>query len=359
MQLGDAYRAHGHDVSFASHDNLPRSVPDRWKVLVFPVYVFFRYLFALVFGKIDVLDASTGDSWLLALIPRRLRRATLVCRSHGLEHVAEERRQQQIAEAGQSPSRKDVWYWWGFHLRVIALNLRQSDVVFVLNPSDGDYAVERLGCDRGRVKVVPNGVSDRFLSAAMSVQPKVTGRLCFIGSWIERKGINDLAPILLTVRQYHSDVKLLIAGSKANRKEMLSTFPESLQPTIEVVPHYENQELPSLLGGAEILVFPSRSEGYPVAMVEAMICGIVPVCYDIPGPSHIVKKSGVGRVVPDGDVLAFAAAVSALLTLSNEDLETLSVAARVWGQSQSWSRIAEKQLAFYYRAIRAKRRVCR
>jgi glycosyltransferase involved in cell wall biosynthesis len=264
-----------------------------------------------------------------------------------------------MVEAGQSPSRKDVWYWWGFHLRVITLNLRQSDVVFVLNPSDADYAVERLGCDRGRVKVVPNGVSDRFLSAAKSVQPKVAPRLCFIGSWIERKGIDDLAPILLTVRQYHSDAKLLIAGSEANRKEVLSTFPESLQPTIQVVPHYENQELPSLLGGAEILVFPSRSEGYPVAMVEAMACGIVPVCYEIPGPSHIVKTSGVGTVVPDGDVLAFAAAVSALLAMSSEELEALSAAARAWGQSQSWSKIAEEQLALYYRALGAKRRVCR
>ena len=49
------------------------------EILVFPVYIFLRYLPGLVFGKIDVLDASTGDSWILALLPRQLRRGTLVC----------------------------------------------------------------------------------------------------------------------------------------------------------------------------------------------------------------------------------------------------------------------------------------
>ncbi len=106
----------------------------------------------------------------------------------------------------------------------------------------------------------------------------------------------------MAVRRDHSAVKLLVVGSGAADEEVLDTFPESLRPAIEVVPHYENEDLPSLISGVAVLMFPSRSEGYPVVMVEAMVCGIVPVCYDIPGPSHIVKTSGVGRVVPGGDV---------------------------------------------------------
>jgi glycosyltransferase involved in cell wall biosynthesis len=311
------------------------------------VYIFLRHTPALILGKIDVLDASTGDAWILSLIPRRLRRGVLACRSHGLEHVVEDRRREGMVKAGQRPSRMDMWYWWRFHLRVIALSLRRSDVVFVLHPSEADYAVMRLGCDRRRVKVVPNGVSDSLLFAAQSVQPKVAPRLCFIGSWIERKGIDDLAQLLRDVQHNHPNEQLLILGSGAEAKAVFDAFPETMQPMVEVVSHYENRDLPSLLSGAKILVFPSRSEGYPGAMVEAMACGIVPVCYDIPGPSHIVQASGVGRVVPERDVLAFATAVSSLLSLEAEDLRELSMAACIWGTSQSWPTIAEKQLALY------------
>jgi glycosyltransferase involved in cell wall biosynthesis len=350
LHLGDAYRVRGCDVSYVSHENLPPWLPSRWRIVFFPVYVFFRYTVDVVSGTVDIVDAMTGDAWLLSLIPRRFRQATLVCRSHGLEHVSSERRRAHLLQNGSTPSKKDEWFWWGYQLQVISLGLRRSDIAVFSNPADADYAVDRLGCDRARVQIVANGVSDAVLAAARSVtreHNQRTRQICFVGTWSERKGKDDVPTILQEVVQSWPDIRLLVVGSLIDQAEVLEAFPDALRPFVEVVPHYENAELPSLVRNAEILVFPSRHEGYPVSVVEAMACGLVPVSYNVDGPADIIRAGDVGRIVPPGDINAFATAVSQLLGLSESEFGGLSATAQAWGQSQTWPHIAEGQLAFY------------
>jgi len=69
------------------------------------------------------------------------------------------------------------------------------------------------------------------------------------------------------------------------------------------------------LGAGDLYVFPSRHEGFPVALVEAMACGLPVVAADAQGVADILKegeRSG-GLVVPRGNAVALAAATGRVL----------------------------------------------
>jgi glycosyltransferase involved in cell wall biosynthesis len=66
---------------------------------------------------------------------------------------------------------------------------------------------------------------------------------------------------------------------------------------------------------AGLLVHPSRREGFPNAVLEAMGMGLTVVCADCQaGPSELIEDGRNGRLVPVGDVDALARAMSELMT---------------------------------------------
>ena len=66
-------------------------------------------------------------------------------------------------------------------------------------------------------------------------------------------------------------------------------------------------------GNATIFALPSRVEGTPNALLEAMSCGLPVIVSDgAPGPLELVQDGKTGLVVPVNDAPALAAALSRL-----------------------------------------------
>jgi len=70
----------------------------------------------------------------------------------------------------------------------------------------------------------------------------------------------------------------------------------------------------SLLHAADLFVLPSRREGLPISLIEAMACGLPIVATDVGGVRDVVEPSGAGIVVPPEDPAALTEAVDALAT---------------------------------------------
>ena len=65
---------------------------------------------------------------------------------------------------------------------------------------------------------------------------------------------------------------------------------------------------------ADMYVMPSMREGMPIALLEAMACGLACVASHLPGATDSMVEDGVnGRLVAPGDIPGFAAAIGGLL----------------------------------------------
>jgi glycosyltransferase involved in cell wall biosynthesis len=72
------------------------------------------------------------------------------------------------------------------------------------------------------------------------------------------------------------------------------------------------EDISALLAAADIFVLPSYTEGLPMSVIEAMLCGLPVVATDIRGPREQVVNGQTGLLVPPRAVAPLAAALRRL-----------------------------------------------
>ena len=72
-------------------------------------------------------------------------------------------------------------------------------------------------------------------------------------------------------------------------------------------------DIPALLAAADIFTLPSRFEGLPMSVIEAMLTGLPVVATNVRGPAEQVVDGVTGLSVPAGDTAALGAALGRLV----------------------------------------------
>jgi glycosyltransferase involved in cell wall biosynthesis len=72
-------------------------------------------------------------------------------------------------------------------------------------------------------------------------------------------------------------------------------------------------DIPALLAAADVFTLPSRFEGLPMSVIEAMLTGRAVVATDVRGPAEQVVDGETGLLVPPGDAVALGAALGRLV----------------------------------------------
>ncbi len=67
------------------------------------------------------------------------------------------------------------------------------------------------------------------------------------------------------------------------------------------------------LQACDLFALPSRWEGLPNVLLEAIGCGVPAIVSDIPGSTDLIQQGATGRVFASGDVAAFAAQIIAAI----------------------------------------------
>lgn len=353
-QLSLKYRKLGHRVELFSFDNLPKQLPFKAKMAVFPYFVAAYLARSARRRRIDVVDASSGDAWLWAMALRKLSGdPLLVTRSHGLQHIYHLERLQEARRGRLRLSWKYPLYHGGFRLWEVANSFRRADLALFLNRHELDYAVEELGVHSERARLVANGIPDTFLDLPFAATPMDGDgpvRIAVVGNYLHRKGIGYAAPALNKILFLHPQVRVSFLGTRYPAEQVLADYDPSIHERIEVVPHYPHDDLPALLEGYHIKLFPTLSEGFSLALLEAMACGLAPVVTSIPVHLELVQDGHDALVIPAHDSRAIEQALERLIA-DRALLDRLRRNAHARAQAYSWSRIARQTLQLYEESL--------
>ena len=107
--------------------------------------------------------------------------------------------------------------------------------------------------------------------------------------------------------------QLLIVGDGPARGQ-LQELVERLGISSRVVFAGMRRDIADVLPLVDVFVMPSLSEGFGIAIVEAMAAGLPVVASDVGGIPEIVQHGETGLLVPPGDPAALAAALHELVT---------------------------------------------
>ncbi len=219
--------------------------------------------------------------------------------------------------------RQGTLAWWAF---------TTADLCLSVSPALVD-AYLAAGLSPDRIRQVPNGIDpDRFSPATAAEREALRRRLgialdrpvvLFVGFFSRDKQPRVLFDAWLSLQVSHAlDASLVFVGATSSPYfEVDESLARDMRaeaerhglgdrllfagPTHEVQDYYR---------AADVFVLPSRREGLPVALLEAMACALPCVASRLPGATDAIIEDGRnGLLVPVGDPDGFADAIRSLL----------------------------------------------
>jgi len=189
--------------------------------------------------------------------------------------------------------------------RLVTFALRNADRVLAVDPILKQEAIRRAGYDGRNIEYLPTGFDPVFWSPGGEKADSVlTVASCDSQARLRVKGVDLL---LETARLLPGTRFLLVGIQEPYAGNLRSEAPAN----IEIRGRVSREELLILYRGAKVYCQPSRFEGLPNSVCEAMLCGCVPVCTDVGGMRTPVE--GFGVLVPGGDPGTLAAAIAEAL----------------------------------------------
>ena len=203
---------------------------------------------------------------------------------------------------------------------------RWCDAVVCISQHDLASAL-RVGIPAARLLTICNGIADApaptpgATAAAAQRWRAGTLRVLFVGRLDRQKGVDVLCAAMQQLGARASAVVVGSAVVAAANGEPAATLPESMQ----VTGWLPRDQIAALYAAADVLVVPSRWEGFGLVAVEAMRAGRAVLASRVGGLPEVVDEGVTGCLFAPGDAAALA---DILARLSGADLQTMGAAGR-------------------------------
>lgn len=234
------------------------------------------------------------------------------------------------------------------HPRFIALAEKVKASAFTVTVSShGRSQILRLidAVHWPKVHVVRCAV-DRSFSFEADISPCLARRLVCIGRLSEEKGQLILVEALAHLKKDGVECELILGGDGPLRGQ-IEALAKKLGVTsqLTITGWLSSSQVREHMLGARAVVVPSFAEGLPVAIMEAMSLGRPVIATYVAGIPELVAPGISGWLVPAGDPIALAQAMSQALAADADELGAIGSAARQIVATQHDQSVSSRKLA--------------
>ena len=204
-------------------------------------------------------------------------------------------------------NRRRQWKWFKPIDRFIYS--RYVQILAVSTPVQ-DSLIAWLPEFTAKTQVLPNAVNiNQFVISVttrnakrqeLGIRPEQTV-LLFIGRLTEAKGVDVLLRALSGAEEWEENCVLLIVG-EGSQKKYLENLGQSLGLVRKVRFLGVCEDIPELLAAADVFVLPSRWEGLPMVILEAMAAGKLIIATTVGGIPEVIEDGKTGLLVRAEDV---------------------------------------------------------
>ncbi|MEA3166006.1 MAG: hypothetical protein QOJ26_875 [Thermoplasmata archaeon] len=299
------------------------------------------------YGPFDVVLAYMGDqpAPLAALRCARRWKVPLVVSFHG----------DSLGGFGSVARRTGVW----LHAKVLGpLVMRHAAAIIALSKeaAASSFLVSPYA---DKTHVIPNGVAPVADPPTRSAAREALGLrdhrpvALFAGSLMRTKGVDRLLQAWAGLEGGAEGPVLLVAGEGPDRGEY-----EALASRLGIADRVRFLGFVPLAGpcaAADVFVLPSRTESFPLTLLEAAMAGRPLVVSSIPTLRAMVEPGVTGLVVDADDEAAFARDLGDLLR-DRVKAQAMGQAAHRWAKAHTWPAVAAQTEAVL-RGVAARARI--
>lgn len=161
------------------------------------------------------------------------------------------------------------------------------------------------GIDSAKVRTIPNGIDcARFPRTG----PAVGAPVAFVGRLTPEKDLPTLIEAMAIAVRRDPSVRLAIAGGGACASE-IAALARARGVEAHVRFAGDIRDVAGFLHQSSLFVLPSRTEGMPLTVIEAMACGLPVVATRVGGTPEVVEEGSTGLLVAAGDAPSMASAI--------------------------------------------------
>lgn len=215
------------------------------------------------------------------------------------------------------PTLGKVFYW---HCEVynnfsgqwlLRLAIKMTSYLVTGTKTVGEFYARQFSLNEDKIKIVPNWINlSRFENRKSRVK-KDRKTVLFAHKLVPRKGADLLPEIITRVSKKVPDVEFVILGP-GDKKSL------KLGDKAKLVGAVPNKQIAQYFARADVFIMPSRQEGFPRVLLEAMACGVPFVATDVGGTRDILSEEQKKYLVPVGNLDLFCQKLIELLRDKNE-----------------------------------------
>jgi glycosyltransferase involved in cell wall biosynthesis len=176
------------------------------------------------------------------------------------------------------------------------VSFKNADQIILTTATMKQYVVENYAVPPQKITVVPNYVDTSQFHPRPEIQPW-PGRICFVGRLHPVKNLDLLIQAVAQI----PGASLIIIGDGPQRESLVAEAAQLNAPVqfLGIVPQ---EQIALELNRSELFVLPSRAEGHPKALIEAMAAGTAVIGTRVPGIQEFIEHGQTGWLcLPDSD----------------------------------------------------------